>query len=302
MDQMKKNGFWILLGLILLGEAGFWFVVVHGRSTEIDKRLDEIRDLKRALKKNEKKKKDVPSKRLVSHQEDVLRTYNAAKGSIKDYYVAKDVLFEPDWPTQPSLVEYTATYNDNMNALAAQFREKMGAEQDKREYVGFKKETGFSDDRVTLVEKRYKIQKRLSDIMVGTGVTKLNRIKFDQPKKRKKGTLPYSIHPVTLNVDCPAENIPELIAQVLRSPTVPARIGRVRISKIHVLGEAPPEGADDQYETQNVYYRNFGYQDEDQYNKLSDDEILPEPPIRLDLMFDVIDVDQEAIASEESGD
>ncbi|MCZ6602599.1 MAG: hypothetical protein O6952_06315, partial [Planctomycetota bacterium] len=116
---MKKNGFWILLGLILLGEAGFWFVVVHGRSTEIDKRLDEIRDLKRKLVRYKKDGTEVPSKKLVDHQEDVLRTYEAAKGSIKDYYVAKDVLFEPDWPTQPSLVEYTATYNDNMNALAA---------------------------------------------------------------------------------------------------------------------------------------------------------------------------------------
>ena len=298
MDALKKQGFWILIGAILLGEGIFYIAAVRGRDGEIKRLTSRIGKRRQSLERYEGMGDKMPTPKLRDWYKDVRDLYGREKESIQDDYVNRDRNFEPFPDGAPPLDQYRATYTDKMDMLVQKLpkrgEEGRGAAPD----GGLQREKVSTEGDIVLTEKRFGIQKDLAEISQRAGVVHLNRIRLDDPRGGRGGVLPHSIHAVSLDVVCPAEKIPEVMGEILRS-AIPYRFRAVQISKIGVLGEVePPDGSGESFDDADVYRKRFPWEEEDQYLNLTDDEILPEPPVRLVLGLEVIDVREEALKGE----
>lgn len=306
MDDIKKHAFWILLGAILLAEAGFYYFTVFTKSQEIGQAIGGIRERQDELEDQTRRAdegKPVPSEGLLEFYRERRGLYEQEEESVHDYLLAKDRDFEPyaDEPAPP-LDRYRAEYEDNFNTLVREFLEKLGGAEEGRVDGGFKREKNITEKTINQVEKRLRIQKALSDVAIKTGAVRLNRIQF-QDRKTGPGVLTkkmhHFLHPVSLDGEWPGHRVSEVLAELLRMPSIPTRLTRVMVSKISVLGARAPESESESYLTVNVYERVFENEEEDLFLNLEDDEILPEPAVHVEIYFDVIDVVGEEVLEEE---
>lgn len=298
--DLRKHGFWLLLGAIVLAEAVFYGVGVLPKDQEIDRLLLEIRTRRDALDGYEAMGEKMPTPDLVKHYEEVQKRYRDERKTVVEYYLSRDQEFEPfSDGNLPGLDEYRAEYSDKMNTLVRETKEKIGWKEEGAKPDGpFKREKQITVENLRLVEKRYAIQKDLADIAVAAGVTRIAKIQMEDLARPIRGLLPHRVHPVTFEVECAPESVPEVVASVLRGP-LPYRLRGVTVDKVHVMGGVPPEeGKEEGFETGDVFWRRFKWTEEEIYRDLSDDEILPEPPVGLVILLDVVDVLQDELEKE----
>ena len=295
MEVFKKHGFWILLGAILLGEAIWLHFGVVSKGQTMDRLLNSIRSYQDSLERFRAMDEEIPRENLKEYYEKLRKDYEMEKEKIEDFYLSLDREIEPGG--LPSLSEYRASYTDRMNSLVGEVQEKLGGEGEQRPDAGLQREGKIDDENMVLVEKRYQFQKNLTEVAIRAGVSRLEKIRFDAPTAETKGPLPHEVHTIKMTVECPPPAVPVLVSEVLQS-SIPYRLKGLTIGKLTLMGEQVfPE--DSRYRWENAEVLSVKFDDEEAYQKITDDEILPEPPLEVVLVVDVIDVMQDRVQKED---
>jgi hypothetical protein len=299
----------LLLGAILLVEVAFlWFAVI-GRGTVIEGRQGELDRIKTFLTV-ETRKDEVPSPELRKQYEKIKESYGDHEKTLRDYYISRDQAFEPQ--NLGPLAEYRVAYVDHMDQLEAEFREKTGAPELEGNKRRFRLEQGFDEPDMVLVEKRFRIQKELADILIQCGVKDLVQVRFVTEKKEKKRSskkkkgkdegplIEYDTHDLTADIVCDFETIPVLLATIHQSQNIPFRLRRMLMRKATVMGEQELDDNESmEIEDGNTIVREFLHTEEQAYQNLTDDEIFPEPPVELVLSLEVVDIREMAETPED---
>jgi hypothetical protein len=308
VSTLKKQSFWFVIGAILLVEAAFLYFGVLARGAEI-RALQEDLDEKALFMRSLLGRDEVPSGRLKEQYQKIKDSHGKHEQLVMDYYLSRDQSFEPE--NLGPLAEYRATYHDAMDHLEREFKEGTGApvlEGGKRR---FRIEQGFEEADMVLVEKRYRIQKELADILIQAGVKDLVEVKFATEKKEKKkprrkgrgaGQEPlieYDTHDLSAEIICPFGAIPKILASIHKSSSIPFRLRRMVVRKRTVMGEQPMEDESMQFVAGNSLEKTFEAEEKEAHDTLTDDQIFPEPPVELVLMLEVIDIREMAKTSED---
>lgn len=300
MNGLKKHGFWLLLGAILIAEVAFlWFAVI-GRGEVIEGRRGDLEAIEAFLTK-QLENEEVPSPELKEQYKKIKKSYGDHEQTLKDYYVSRDQSFEPE--ALGPLAEYRASYHDAMDQLEAEFREKTGAAELEGGKRRFKLEQGFEEPDMILVEKRFRIQKELADILIRAGAKDLVQVRFVTDKEKKKKTskkkkgkdeeplLEYDTHDLTADIVCDFEKIPVVLATIHQSKNIPFRLRRALMRKATVMGEQEFEDeATMRFVEGHTIEKTFAASEKEAHDNLTDDEIFPEPTVELVLSLEVIDI------------
>ena len=300
--DLKKQLFWIVLGVVVLGEIAFFAVAVVGKNTVIADLQDDVRSKESQLK-SYLTKEEIPSTKLLERYQAIRDGYALEEGRVLDYYETLDQRWEP-WANgaRPAVDVYGATYSDRVDELVKKFYDGIGQAKKTGPDGAFKREQAIGDDNMELVEKRLIIQQVLADIFLKVGVENLGGFQFldstnhaaairvDEETDEETAALEYTLLPIMVQVTVSHEKIPEIAAEILKSAKVPFRIKSFTMTKESVMGERNPEDESERYLNGHVFQKTFAAADEDAYHTMSDDEILPEPPVSFRLSLEVVDI------------
>ena len=266
MDDLKKNAYWVVMGVLVLAAAAFWTVqVAFGKNAEVAKQTRALQAKVKTLltyahipdDEVADPKKGMPVPAIVQYWEDRRKALEQEKAAVEQKYRNKDQYFEtlpPDVARGKDgyipLEQYTnfiSGFHKEIDELKGRYKGLVqdGATADK--VFGIADPPQGQDDKILIAQKQYLIEKAIAEAAAAkdVGAKQITEFVWKEvaapEQKPKDGAAPeprvVTRIGVTVTIEMPFPNVGMLIARLLRSPV----IFDLRGLKVEATGFSYPE-------------------------------------------------------------
>jgi hypothetical protein len=239
VDELKKNGYWVVMGVLTLAALAFWGVAVaSGKSGEIRKSTNrlgsQVRELENYSGIADEKVADptegLPVDSIVKYWEERKRALEAERDSILEKYKRRDVEFERLFSqNSKGEVEYTSWVTElrtrMKNDLRGAFKDLLEADEDAVFARAFPvKEPDAGDDaRMVVAQKQFYVARAVAEAVkaVAPKNARIVEMTFAQRDADAKAAAKRVERvDATVELRFPATLVPALVSRLLQSPVV----------------------------------------------------------------------------------
>ncbi len=233
MDELKKHGYWIVMGVLALAAAIFYGVVVAGGAhAQIAKKTRDLKTQVGQLKNYASKADEdvakpdggLPVEEIVKYWEAKKTGLEAEVAEIVKMYRARDKEFEKMLGAKsdkepPTVSDFTPPYREAVNGLRRKYAALApeGAASEKAFPLDDPKDTD-GPEKLTEYQKRFYMARAIAEAVAAKDIDaeRIVEMQFKEVSGESKGKMVVR-HPVEVEVVMPFANVPKLVSRLLRS-------------------------------------------------------------------------------------
>lgn len=237
MDQVKKNAYWIAMGVLALAALVFWGVAVAaGLNAKIDKNSRTLKSQVDSLKKfaniddknvaNPDPEVGLPVDNAVKYWDERRKALTEEKEEILKKYRARDKRFEELFGGgAPGKIEYTnwvTEFRKRMQSdLRGQFKELLEVDDEATFNKAFPiKEPEAGDDvKLVIAQKQFYMAQAVAAAVKATGQKRatIAEMQFSSREPDPKAKNPVERHEVVVDLRFPVTQTAQLVSKLLQS-------------------------------------------------------------------------------------